>query len=181
MWCSGAAAGSRPVWICRHLMAAMALCSAALIVYSLSRLARSTRDTIDIAERLQKAGSDLVSLSERIDTSTAVGRMFFRLMAILAEFERDQLTERTRAALDHKKSKGERIGQIPYGYRLGDDGRTLVPCEDELITLGLMQDYHAQGLSLRAISRALEQQGRLSKQGRAFAPSTIKMLLESAT
>jgi len=47
-------------------------------VYSLSRLARSTRDTIAIAEKLDRAGADLVSLSEKIDTTSAAGRMVGR-------------------------------------------------------------------------------------------------------
>ena len=50
-----------------------------------------------IAERLDKAGADLVSLSEKIDTTSATGKMVFRLLAVLAEFERDLVSERTRA------------------------------------------------------------------------------------
>src|SRR3954465_7317622 len=88
----------------------------ALVVYSLSRLARSTKDTIAIAERLDRAGADLVSLTERIDTTSASGKMVFRLLAVLAEFERDLVAERTRTALAHKRSKSERIGQVPYGF-----------------------------------------------------------------
>jgi len=71
----------------------------ALVVYSLSRLARSTKDAIGIAERLDKAGADLVSLTERIDTTTAAGKMVFRMRAVLAEFERDLVSERTTADL----------------------------------------------------------------------------------
>ena len=56
-----------------------------LIVYSLSRLARSTKDAIAIAERIEKAGADLVSLTERIDTTSAAGKMVFRMLAVLAE------------------------------------------------------------------------------------------------
>ena len=77
---------------------------AALIVYSLSRLARSTRDAIAISERLAKNGADLVSLSEKIDTTNATGKMIFRFLAVLAEFERDQIAERTKGALAHLKS-----------------------------------------------------------------------------
>ena len=54
-----------------------------LIVYSLSRLARSTKDCITIAERLHKARVDLVSLSEQIDTTTAAGIMVFRMLSVL--------------------------------------------------------------------------------------------------
>jgi site-specific DNA recombinase len=57
---------------------------AALVVYSLSRLARSTTGAIKISERLNKSGADLVSLSEHIDTTSAAGKMVFRLLAVLA-------------------------------------------------------------------------------------------------
>ena len=68
---SGKRAGNRPglqsalTEVCRN--------KGALVVYSLSRLARSTKDAITIAERLEKAGADLVSLSEKIDTTSAAG------------------------------------------------------------------------------------------------------------
>src|SRR4051812_9422716 len=58
-------------------MALEVVCQArgVLVVYSLSRLARSTRDTLAIADRLERAGADLVSLSEKIDTTSAAGKM----------------------------------------------------------------------------------------------------------
>ncbi|MBL8251978.1 MAG: recombinase family protein, partial [Candidatus Competibacter sp.] len=112
---SGKSADNRP-----GLQAALAECKkgSALVVYSLSRLARSTRDTIEISERLNKVGGDLVSLSEKIDTTTAAGKMVFRMMAVLAEFERDQISERTASAMQFKKAKGERFGSVPCGYFL---------------------------------------------------------------
>ena len=112
---SGATADKRP-----GLQAALdAACRkrATLVVYSLSRLARSTMDALLIAERLEKAGADLVSLSEKIDTTTAAGKMVFRMLAVLAEFERDQLAERTRAAMQHLRGQGRRISRhLPYGF-----------------------------------------------------------------
>lgn len=151
-----------------------------LVVYSLSRLARSTRDTINLAERLKNSGSDLVSLSEKIDTTTAVGRMFFRLMAILAEFELEQLTERTKAALDHKRSKGQRIGTIPFGYRLGEDGKSLEIDDAEQQALELMRAHQAQGLSMKGISEALAGAGIMSRKGTPFDPSSIWYVLKRA-
>ena len=93
-----------------------------LVVHSLSRLARSTRDAIDIADHLAKAGADLVSISEKIDTTNGMGRFFFTTIAALAQLERDLISERTAAAMAHKRSRRERVsGKIPLGYDLADD------------------------------------------------------------
>jgi DNA invertase Pin-like site-specific DNA recombinase len=138
-----------------------------LVVYSLSRLARSTRDTLAIAERLEKAGADLVSLSEKIDTTSAAGKMIFRLLAVLAEFERDVISERTTGAMRHKKSKGERVGQVPYGSRLEPDGRTLVADAGELHALALIRQARSEGLSLRRIATLLTEHGIPTKNGGA--------------
>src|SRR5437660_991187 len=129
---SGKRATNRPA-----LVAALdAVCAErgnVLVVYSLSRLARSTKDAITIADRIEKAGADLVSLTERIDTTSAAGKMVFRMLAVLAEFERDLISERTKGALGHKRALGERIsGRLPYGRELGPDGRTLIDNPAEL-------------------------------------------------
>jgi site-specific DNA recombinase len=113
---SGGRADNRP-GLQQALEAVESAGSGVLVVYSLSRLARSVRDTLALAERLQKAGCDLVSLTEGIDTTTATGTMVFRLLAVLAEFERDLTAERTKGALAVKKANGESYGEVPYGYR----------------------------------------------------------------
>jgi len=138
-----------------------------LVVYSLSRLARSTRDAIDIAEQLDKAGADLVSLTERIDTTTAAGKMVFRMLAVLAEFERDLVSERTAAALAHKRSRGERVGDIPYGWRLADDGVALVPVESEQTIIREIRAMRDQGSSYRAIAEELTRREVPTKKGNA--------------
>jgi len=150
---------------------------AVLVVYSLSRLARSTRDAIDIAERLDKAGADLCSLSEKIDTTSAAGKMLFRLMAVLAEFERDQIAERTSTALQHKKAKGELVGSVPYGYQLAADGTHLEPCETEQIIIAAAKSYHAAGMGLREISRRLAADGYTLRGSSTLHHMTVKRLL----
>lgn len=152
---------------------------AALVVYSLSRLARSTADALAISERLDKAGADLVSLSERIDTTTAAGKMVFRMLAVLAEFERDQVAERTSAALQHKRSKGERVGAVPYGYRLAADGVHLEPDETEQAIIAAAREYHAAGLSLRKIGERLLAAGHQPRTGAKWYAQSVKRLLSA--
>lgn len=148
----------------------------ALIVYSLSRLARSTKDTIEISETLNAKGVDLVSLSEKIDTTSAAGKMVFRMLAVLSEFERDQVSERTSAALQHKKSKGERVGAVPYGFTLALDGVKLLKDKTEQMLIELCKSLREQGLSLRKIAAQLLEQG-FKPRGKTFNAQTIKNIL----
>lgn len=150
-----------------------------LVVYSLSRLARSTRDTIDIAERLERADANLVSTSERIDTTTAAGKLFFRLLAILAEFERDQISERTTMGLAYKRLQGERTGRVPFGFDLASDGVHLLPNAAEQTALGLIQSLREQGQSLRDIAAELTCRGIATKSGRrAWDHTAIRRILK---
>ncbi|MCK6447155.1 MAG: recombinase family protein [Planctomycetes bacterium] len=139
---------------------------AALVVYSLSRLARSTRDTLSISDRLAKSGAELVSLSERIDTTSASGKMVFRLLAVLAEFERDQISERTRAAMAHMRRSGRRISRFaPYGWDFDGVGETLVANLDEQRVVVRMVELRAQGRSFQAIADQLNDESVPTKQG----------------
>jgi len=150
-----------------------------LIVYSLSRLARNTKETIELAERLERAGADLVSLTEKIDTTSAAGKMVFRMLAVLAEFERDLVSERTTAAMAHKRSKGERISsQIPYGFDLAEDGVSLVRNENEQRVLAIVGALRTSGYSMRAIAAELEKRGIRTKAGKKqWTHSTVQRIL----
>lgn len=156
-------------------------CGGVLVVYSLSRLARSTKDTISISERLEKHDADLVSLSEKIDTTSAAGKMVFRMLAVLAEFERDQISERTTVAMRHMKSQHQRIGKIPFGYDLAGDGVTLIANAGEQEILGIIRQLRTAGESLRAIAAELNRRQVATKDGGSkWSHSTIQRIVERA-
>lgn len=146
----------------------------ALVVYSLSRLARNTAHTLEIAADLEKQGADLVSLSEKIDTTSAAGKMVFRMLAVLAEFERDQIAERTRAAMSYKKSQGQRVGSIPYGKRLAGNGVDLVNDDAEQEIIRLVRGLRHNGYTLSRIAAELGELGFKPRGGKTWHPQTIK-------
>lgn len=82
----------------------------ALVVWKLDRLARRVRDIMDITDRLEDKGVHFVSLRDGIDTTNAAGRMMFNMLSVMAEFERDQISERTRAGMRAAKRRGKRVG-----------------------------------------------------------------------
>lgn len=174
---SGGRADNRPAL--QSALDAACKAKAALVVYSLTRLSRSTRDALAISERLDKAGADLVSLSEKIDTTSAAGRMVFRMLAVLAEFERDQISERTRTAMQHKRSRGEYTGgTVPYGWTLAADGANLEAHAGEQAVIRHARELKAAGVSLRAVGARLEAEGLLPRSGRWHA-KTIRDLLNA--
>jgi len=152
----------------------------ALIVYSLSRLSRSTKDALILSEILTKKEADLVSLSEKIDTTTAAGKMVFRMLAVLSEFERDQISDRTRFALAHKKANGEKTGgDIPFGYYL--DGVHLIEDDNEQKAIALIRDLRAKGYKLQAICWELQREGYKTRRGNLkWQPKTVSRIIERA-
>ena len=83
-----------------------------VIVESLSRLGRSTKNLIELVELFQAKGVHLVSLKESIDTSTPSGKLLFTLMSAIAQFERDTIVERTKEGLNAARARG-RVGGRP--------------------------------------------------------------------
>jgi DNA invertase Pin-like site-specific DNA recombinase len=150
----------------------------ALVVFSLSRLGRSTRHVLELSEQLDRAGADLVSLSEAVNTTSAAGKMIFRLLAVLAEFERDLIGERTSAALQYKIDKGERAGQIPYGAKLARDGIRLLPNPAERKAIDQIKRLRTRGLSLRAIAEALSKT-KHKPRGRQWYGQTVANILHA--
>jgi len=176
---SGKRADNRP-----GLQAALAevcQCGGVLVVYSLSRMARSTADTIAISQQLQAAGADLCSLTEKIDTTSAAGRVLFTLIAAFAQFERDLCSERTSAALQHKKAQGQRVGTVPFGYDLQADGTTLVRNEHQQTIISTIRDLRGSGHTLQQIADYLQAQGILTAKGSTkWQTKTIDRILKAA-
>ncbi|RKJ03169.1 recombinase family protein [bacterium D16-54] len=82
-----------------------------VVVESLSRLGRSTKDLIELTEIFQSKGVNLVSLKEAIDTSTSTGKLLFTLMSAIAQFERDVIADRTREGLKSARARGRTGGR----------------------------------------------------------------------
>jgi len=149
----------------------------ALVSYSLSRLARSTKDALSIGETVAKRKADMVSLSEQIDTTTAAGKMMFQMLAVLAEFERNLVAERTTNALQHKKATNQKYTNItPYGFE-AIEGR-LVQVQAEAAIVAEIQAAGASGNTLQSIADTLNGRGIPTKTGKTWQPATIHLLMK---
>jgi site-specific DNA recombinase len=102
-----------------------------VLVYRLDRVGRSLLVVVDAHDRLGESGIALKSANEPIDTSTPAGRLIFQMLASFAEFERENIRERTRHGLHRAFRNGKHSGRIPYGYRLSTDKSSLEVVEEE--------------------------------------------------
>lgn len=82
-----------------------------LYIESISRLARSTKDLLHIVETLKEKGVDLVSLKEKIDTTTPQGRFVLTLFGALAELERESILQRQREGIEAARKNGKKFGR----------------------------------------------------------------------
>ncbi|PCJ89744.1 MAG: DNA resolvase [Hyphomicrobiales bacterium] len=82
-----------------------------LMVWKLDRLGRSTLHLLTLLDNLQKRGIDFHAITQGIDTRTALGRMVFGQLAVFAEFEREQISERTKAGMAAAKARGVHVGR----------------------------------------------------------------------
>ncbi len=83
-----------------------------LVTDSFSRLSRSTKDLLELVERLNSQGVNLVSIKEQLDTTTATGKLMLTMLSALSQFERDLIAERTADGLKAARARG-RIGGRP--------------------------------------------------------------------
>lgn len=93
-----------------------------IVVWKLDRLGRSVKGLIEIVETIQKRGARLVSLNDHIDTETANGRLLFNIIASMAQWERDMISERTKAGMAAAKAAGQTFGRK---HLIKDDERRL--------------------------------------------------------
>jgi DNA invertase Pin-like site-specific DNA recombinase len=140
----------------------------AVIVAKLDRLTRSVRDLCELLDLMERRGVALISVAESLDTSSASGRLVINIMAAVSQWEREAIGERTRDALRHKRSQGERVGNIAFGYRLAPDGKHVEPDAGEQAVLAEIRRLRGSGVSLRRIAATLNSRALRTRRGTAW-------------
>src|ERR1700681_922659 len=149
-----------------------------VIVAKLDRLTRSVKDLCELLERFEKRGVALVSVAESLDTGSAAGRLVLNIMAAVSQWEREAIGERTRDAMRHKRSQGERVGNIAFGSRLSDDGQHLEQDPAEQAALAEIRLLRNRGLTLRGIAAALNHREFRTRRGTAWRLESVARILK---
>lgn len=152
----------------------------ALVVYKLDRAFRSTVDALEIAEKIRKGRKALHSITEKLDTGSAIGEFFFTLLAALAQMERRLIGERTSAAMKTMVANGEKVSsQAPYGFTYVDG--MAVEDEHEQECLEALRGLHATYPTWggRRLAKKMAAMGYYNRNGVVFHPTSIKGMLEA--
>lgn len=149
----------------------------AVYVGKLDRLTRRLEDLLWFVALCEKHGTALVSASESIDTGSPAGKMMLHMLGVIAEFERDRISERIKDTAFDLRSKGKVYCRTAaFGYMR--QGKTLIPNPQEQQALSVIKSMHSEGASLRQIAAALQQQG-IQPKGKAWYGSSVRAILNS--
>lgn len=152
-------------------------CYAGVIVSALDRLTRSIGDFEYLLKRYFLRGYRLVVVHDQVDLDSAAGRMLARIRIVVGQHELERTAERTAEAMTHKRSRGERLGTVPYGWRVGADGKMLERDHFELGVIGVMQDHRRIPWSYRRIAAYLNEMGAQTRRGGQWTASTVAQIL----
>ena len=103
-----------------------------------------------------------------------------RIVDAFAEYERLLIGARTRAAMREKKSRGQRVGNVAFGFQVGDDGSRVVPCEAEQEVVALIRRHRAAGPTLEAIAADLNASGYRTRRGTQWRHQYVRAVLQAA-
>ena len=151
-----------------------------VIIAKLDRLTRSVADLAELLKRFERRGVSLVSVADSLDTRSAAGRLVLNIMVSVSQWEREAIGERTRDAMRHKRANGERVGTLPFGYRLAADGSHLEADPAEQGILSRIRELKAAGFRTRQIAEELNRQGFTTRRGTGWRFQYVAEALRAA-
>ncbi len=148
-----------------------------LVVARRDRLARDVMIAGFCDLKVTQAGARIVSVAgEGTGDDSPTDRLMRQIIDAFSEYERQIIAARTRAALQAKKARGERAGNLPWGYRADENGK-LIEDVDEQLVIARVRDLRDQGVSIRGVVRCLAEEGYRSRVGRPLTQGTIWNIL----
>jgi len=151
------------------------------VVAKRDRIGRDVLVSAMVERLVEKKGAHVAAADGVGNGDTPESAMMRGIVDVFAQYERALIRARTRAALAVKKARGERIGSVPYGWKLAADKRHLEPDAGEQEIIKAARELQEEGLTLRAVGKELAARGMFPRSGSStWNPKTVRSVLSAA-
>lgn len=146
-----------------------------LLVWKLSRISRSVMDLLILLKEFDKHSVQFISYSEQFDTNTAVGKLLITVLASVAEFERETISDNVKAALAYRASLGKPTATQVLGYSRIEERLIVIPEEAEVVKKIFIE--YLDCFSYTEVARRLNAKGCKGKRGKSFKANQIRVII----
>ena len=150
-----------------------------VVVYDLSRLTRSTKDLLHLIEDVfDDNGIHFHSIRENLDTRTPAGKLVLTILGAVNQMAREEISVKTRDALQHKIEQGGKVGRAPFGCRYVE-GALVEDPEQTRIVRRIVRNYKYEGVGLSDIARRLNKRKVESQTGKPWTPQMVQGIVRT--